>query len=147
MNNHLSEDQLTECLVRPPASGELHHIAECAECRAELERFDKTMSVFRSALRERVDVQVVFRPPAIPHTPKCAWALVAVSAMVFLMLPFFAHNIEPQRIVETGPAPMSPEELMNAVNLHISRTVPAPMERMMTVISQDESLTPSGGVQ
>jgi hypothetical protein len=36
---------------------------------------------------------------------------------------------------------------MDAVNLHLSRTVPAPMERMLIVIPDDESITQSGGTK
>lgn len=155
-NNHLSEDQFAECLAGQATSAERKHIAECAECAAELERFSRTMSVFRNAIRDRIDARTALRAPAIPpfairpataRIPKWGWALAAAAAVVFVMVPFLRQKNEPPRVSEKAPAPMSPDALMNAVNLHLSRTVPAPMERMLTVIPNDESVNQSGGVQ
>jgi anti-sigma factor RsiW len=155
-NNHLSEDQFAECLAGQATIAERKHIAECAECTAELVRFGRTMSVFRNAIRDRIDARAALQSPAIPpfpirpaaaRIPTWGWALAAAAAVVFVMVPLLTNKNEPPQVTPKAPAPMSPDALMNAVNLHLSRTVPAPMERMMTVIPNDESVNQSGGVQ
>jgi len=42
---------------------------------------------------------------------------------------------------------MSPAEVMERMNRHLSRTVPAPMEPMMSLISNDQFANERGGVQ
>ena len=159
-NNHLSEDQFAECMIDvdgQATSAARKHIAGCAECAAELERFGRTVSVFRDAIRNRIDARVASHTPGIIPAfavrPAPAnyltrhWAWVSAAAFVFVMVPFLTDKDRAQQVIENAQAPISPDALMNAVNLHLSRTVPAPMERMMTVIPNDESVNQSGGVQ
>ena len=155
MSNHLSQDQFAKCLIGRPASAELQHIMECAECSAELDRFGNTMSSFRNAIRERIDDRVTGMPgvppfsmrPAAAGIPMWRWALVAAGAVVLAIVPFITKEKEPQIVIEEESPPQTPDAVMNAVNLHLSRTIPAPMERIMTVIPNDESIEQSGGVQ
>ena len=156
MSNHLSQDQFAKCFVGRSTSAELRHMMECPECSAELDRFGHTISLFRSAIRDRIDAQVAAQAPGVPQLsirpaaagiPKWHWALVAPAVAVLVMVPLLTSNKEPQEVIEKGLAETSPDALMDAVNLHLSRTVPAPMERVMALIPSDESITESGGVQ
>jgi len=166
MSKHLSPDQFAKCLAGRPTAAELQHAAECAECSARLDRFTNTMSLFRNALQGRIDDRIDGRvathtprlhplptPPASERVPLWRWALVAVAAVVLVVGPFLTHKKEAQEVSEKTSlqileAPKSSAEaLMNAVNLHLSRTVPEPMERMMTVIPNDESTNEPGGSQ
>ena len=160
--NHLSRDQLAKCLIDQPSRTELQHIAECAACRGELSRFRNAVSLFRNAIRDRVDARVAWRAPRLaripnqpltPVVPLWRWALVVVAAVVLVVVPLLKMKKAPQD-VESTSIPMhpntletNPDALMNAVNLHLSRTVPAPMERMILAIPEDESKNESGGVQ
>ena len=157
MSKHLSEDQFAKCLVGQSTSAELQHIRECPECSAELEGFAKTISVFRSAVRNRIDDRIALHPSAVtplrwmrpvePGIPKWRWALVAAAVVAAVVLPFF---ITQNKLREAGgqlSTKTNPDAIMKRVNLHLSRTVPAPMEPLLLVIPNDESITESGGVQ
>ena len=154
MSNHLSEDQFAKCIVGRSTNAELQHIRECPECSAELERFGNTLSLFRGALRQRIDDRVARHPldvtpvrHAEPGISKWRWALLAAALVVAVVLPFFiSPNITPKN-GEQVPAPINPNALMDRVNLHLSRTVPAPMEPIMSLIPSEELVRKSGGVQ
>src|SRR5438128_966622 len=156
VSKHLSQDQFAKCLVGQSTSAELQHITECAECSAGLERFDNTMSLFRDARRDQIDARVASQAPRVSRlplrhpnasgAPKWRWALAAAAVVVLVTVPFLTREKEPQAVVEKAPPQMDPDALMNAVNLHLSRTVPAPMERMISLMPSDESTNKSGGV-
>jgi hypothetical protein len=74
------------------------------------------------------------------------WALVAAGAVVLIAAPFVTMKKERQEVIKTS-SETNADALMNAVNIHLSRTVPAPMERMISLIPNDDSTTESGGVQ
>lgn len=152
MNNHLSQDQFAKCAAGRPARAELEHLSECLECRAELERFGKALSLFRSAIRRRIDDRVAVHAPDVTLKPAeggistWRWAWVAV-AVVLAVLPFFMSQNEPQEDVEQAATEISPDALMDRVNLHLSRTVPAPMEPVMSLIPSEQLIRKSGGLQ
>jgi hypothetical protein len=152
MSKHLSENQFAKYVVGRDTGADRQHILECAECRAELDRFSNTLSMFRTAIRDRIDDRVVQCPGISPlpvrtrAIPKWCWALVA-TLLVLVTLPFVTHDYTPKRVVENVSTETGADELMNAVNLHLSRTVAAPMEPMLALIPNDEYTTESGGVQ
>jgi hypothetical protein len=154
MNNHLSHDQFAKCVVGQSTSAERQHLTECAACSAELERFGNTLSIFRTALRDRVDAQpaskITAPSPVLPQSPRgfwmLRWAFIAAAVLVFVSMPLLKRQ-EPKPVIENALTDADANALMDAVNLHLSRTVPAPMERMLIVIPDDEYKTQSGGTQ
>lgn len=151
MSDHLSPDRFAKCFVEGPTSLDLQHITECTECRAGLERFGRTVSSFRSSIRERVDAQVAsdasqFTPlstgPEVIAVPKWRWVLTAAAVVIFVLVPVLTRETTPLEVgVRTDP-----DTLMDAINLHLSRAVPAPMEPMLAIIPGPEA-TESGGVR
>jgi hypothetical protein len=153
MSNHLSQNHFAQCLAGRFTRAELKHITDCAECNAELERFGNTMALFRNAIRERIENRSVSEPgparfsvPTTTRLPMWRWALVAAGAVVLIVAPFVTMKKERQEVIKAS-SETNADALMNAVNLHLSRTVPAPMERMISLIPNDDSTTESGGVQ
>jgi hypothetical protein len=51
-------------------------------------------------------------------------------------------DVSEQVFTETNP-----DAVMDRVNRHLSRTVPAPMEPMMSLIPREELISKPGGVQ
>ena len=154
MSNHLSEDQFARCAAGRPAREDLQHIRACAECGAELERFANKLSLFRSAIRHRIDDRVVLYPtgvtslrPAHPRIPKWSWALVGTAFLVLVMFPFFVSEIRPPDAGERTSSEANPDAVMDRVNRHLSRIVPAPMEPVMLLIPSEEFVSNPGGVQ
>jgi anti-sigma factor RsiW len=156
MSNHLSEDQFTKCIAGQPSDAELQHIRGCPECSAELEHFDNTLSLFRSTLRNRIDDRVALQGsaltpfairPAETGMPRWRWAVVAAALVVSVTLPFFISKPASQESSQAVSIETDADALMNAVNLRLSRVVPAPMEPMWSLLPNDESIAQSGGVQ
>src|SRR5262245_19398041 len=110
MNKHLSKEQFETCQLGGAGQQELEHLSECAECRAELEHLAKLLSLFRSAIRHRVDDQIAaqvsevipsFPPSAIP---RWCWALVATGFFAVVVSPFFISEIKPPQQSEPETA-------------------------------------------
>jgi anti-sigma factor RsiW len=154
MSNHLSQRELAKCIVGRPARAELQHIGECPECGAELDRLRNTLTVFRNAVRHRIDERVASQPPLVvplrvaeAGVSTWRWTLVAAAMVMAIVLPFFINTNQPQETADPAAIETNPDAIMNRVNLHLSRTVPAPMEPMMTLIPREELMSKPGGVQ
>lgn len=144
MSKHLTEDQFANSIVGQSTFEERKHLAECAECGADLDRFQGTISVFRSAVRHGVDRRIALQPGLLIHDPKWRWALVAATALVLAIIPFAGTNrvAPPKTQVETDA-----DALMRTIDLQLSRTIPTPMEPVIALLPVDEIQTTSGGVQ
>lgn len=153
MSNHLTQEQFARCFVEGASGTAWEHLAECAACQAELDRFGNTVSSLRRAIHSRVDDRVASSAPnvtAIPRPepvrrPRRAWAAAMAASLILGTLPFLMQK--PQEDAQSPVAEASPEALMNAVNLHLSRTMPSPMEPILSLIPRDIYLTELGGVQ
>ena len=152
MKPHLSQEQFARCFLGTAASEERSHLLDCGECRQELVSFATSVASLRSAIRGRVDAhdgahtatQPVFSP-GFDRMPQARWALASVAILLIGMLPLLTTL--PARNVHSAPVATSPEALMNAINVHLSRTVPSPMEPMMSLVPGDKVLIVIGGIQ
>jgi hypothetical protein len=149
MINHLSEDQFEACVLGRAGQPELAHINECPECQAEFEHFRKALSMFRSVVWDLADTQVALQSSEVtaslspPPISTWRWALVVTAFVVAVMIPILASQTNPPK-----PAPqMSPEAVMDRLNQHLARRVPAPMEPMMSLISTEPIAAKPGAVQ
>jgi len=137
MSRHLSEDQIARCIVSQATNGELQHARECPECRSELNRFGEAVSLFQNAVREQIEDRMALGPSIAVSKPSGAglqgqrWVLVAAAAAVLLLLPFLRTGNKPEEFPEAMSTETDPGVVMNRVNLHLARTVPAPMEPLM----------------
>ena len=155
MSNHLSQDQLAQCFIGRRTSAELQHILECSECSAELERFGATLSLFRSAIKDRIHERLALQTSAVTEPSfnhagggisKWRWAFGAAAVVVFGTLPFFVTESRPTANHGQVSIESSPDAIMDAMNRHLSRVVPAPMEPMMSLIPNDY-LVKLGGIR
>ena len=154
MNEHLSSEQLARCFVGGATNEERHHIRECPQCCTELERFDDVVGFFRRAVRAQVEHRTALRPSsamAFPSmedaTRKPAWrpAMATAAAVLLGVLPLLMTETKlPDMTTKPSTQESDAYALMEAVNIHLLRTLPAPMERVMTLLPQEES-TESGG--
>lgn len=153
MSKHLTEDQIARCFAGQSTNDERQHIQQCAACGVELDCLASSISLFRNAVRDRIDARVALHAPAIvfedqprvPAAPIWKWAMVTVVAVILVALPFFITR--PQQFVDKASAPADPDILMREINVHLSRTMPAPMEPILTLIPDSESISRVGGVQ
>lgn len=59
--NHLSSQQISECLMGAAAPEHMAHARECGACRAELERLETALARFRSSVRQWSGAPEVFQ--------------------------------------------------------------------------------------
>ena len=150
MNPHLSQEQFARCFVGATASEELRHVAACSTCRLELEDFGKTVSSLRHEIRGRVDAHLELQPfvPREPQPlPMTRWALVAAVVLLLGMAPFLTTYPVKESRRNSVSSPEASEVLMESINAHLSRTVPSPMEPMMSLLPGDEIEIVWGGIQ
>jgi len=163
MSNHLSEDQFAKCIAGSAGVPELEHISGCRQCSAELERFRNTLGVFRNIVRSRIDARIASHPAGVTRAGTAlsgfaswrpAWLAAAVVALIIPL--FINSNIgnignignKPQQSAPQPGPEMSADAIMQRVNFHLSRTVPAPMEPIMPPMPEAERFQiKSGGVQ
>jgi anti-sigma factor RsiW len=149
MSDHLSPEQFARCFVEAPTNEERQHLVECAACSAEFNAFGNSVSSLRLAIRGQVDARVESKPaaaipvairPVTQGMRKLRWALATAAVLLIGIVPLVTSR-KPEPVTQQIPATTSPDDLMNAINAHLSRTVPAPMEPMMSLIPSDESST------
>ena len=154
MSKHLSEDQIAELYLEQSDASTLQHIRTCSQCAGELERFEQTVNAFRQSIHSRIDEHSAAHPPsAIPISARPAagiltwrWALAAAAAFV-LVIPFVTHEIQPQEVADKSLSESDADALMKSVNLHLSRTMPAPMEPILVLLPGEQVITESGGLK
>jgi hypothetical protein len=155
MSKHLSEDQIAELCLERASAPSLQHIRTCSQCAGELERFEQTVNAFRQSIHSRIDEHSAAHPPsAIPISAQPAaagiltwrWVLAAAAAFV-LVIPFVTHEIQPQEVADKSLSEDDADALMKSVNLHLSRTMPAPMEPILVLLPGEQVITESGGLK
>ena len=153
MSNHLSQDEFEKCVLGRPGQAELDHLTGCPECRAELEQFRKALSLFRSAIHDLADDRsplqasdVTTFVPAATGAPRWRWALLAAGCVALIIFTIFISDKRPPVPAEQ-PSAESPEAIMERLNRHLSRTVPAPMEPVMSLIPSEEFISTPGRIQ
>ncbi len=153
MSRHPLEEHFAECFVNSSVTPEqLHHIRQCLKCREELQQFEGMIALLRDTVRTGVDERLCERPsqlgrpaPAVrrlEHTPGLVWkwALAAAVVVSIGMLPLVFQSWQGRQ----GRRPASPglnsdqdaAALMESINIHVSRDLPAPMEPLMLVVRQ-----------
>ena len=155
MSDHLSPAQFAACIVHGPAAEELKHINACPKCGAALEEFRAAMASFRTAVRDCVDARMdtvttegsssdAARQPI--GAPRSSWILAAAAVVLVIGLPVLISKQLPQPST-TILRQTDPDTLMDAIDLHLLRTVPAPMEPMLGLLPEAGFKTDFGGVQ
>ena len=154
MSNHLSQDQLSMCILGRSTPEEQRHARECPECSRELARFHDPVSTFRTVMQDWSDRETVPRLADVSvfltrarrfANPFWRWVPAGLAIIVLTAIPVYIQ----QRKLQTELEESTREDvlLMDAVNAHLSRTIPAPMEPIMALVPQQESTTQSGGIQ
>jgi hypothetical protein len=156
MSDHLTPDEFAKCFVNGAEGPELQHIKDCPRCSDELDRFGSAVASFRSAVRGRIDVHVGSDVTEVAAFPACApaiwaprfrWVLAAAVVVVLGLIPVLTIRTQPENPIDRTSAETDSDALMGAINLHLLRTVPAPMEPMLSLVPSTEANTELGGVR
>ena len=169
MMNHLSQDQISRLILGKSSPEELQHSRECPQCAGDAARFQESVATFRESFqnwsqRERVPLReevstFLVRPR---HAPGHPWAWVAAGIATVMLASLPLYKLEESRLrssegskvnlFSSGPALAQSRtaedvRLIEAVNRHLSHTLPGPMEPLMALISNSESNAFSGETQ
>jgi hypothetical protein len=157
MNNHLSQDQISMCILGRATPEEQQHGRECRECSAELARFQEPISTFRSVMQDWSDrenvprfaqISIFLSKPRRLAGPVWGW-VSATMALVIVVLTAVPIYVQQSRLQQTQAeeAARRDAQLIEAVNAHLSRTLPAPMEPILALVPDQESIIQPGGIQ
>ena len=155
MTPHLSQDQLSMCILGRSTPEELQHGRQCPQCQAQLERFREPVTTFRAAMQDWSDRESVPRLAEISwilakprrfSDPIWHWAPVAVAVMLLSGIPIYQQQ---QKLFQAEVVEATNRDimLMDAINMHLSRPLPAPMEPLMALIPEEKTVIKSGGIK
>jgi hypothetical protein len=150
MNNHLSEEQFARCFVEGATGEALHHLLQCPECTAKLDGFRHTISSLRQSLRatvsERWDSVPFISQTQAERLPRLQFAVTIAAVLVLGAAPLLTNRVE-WKAMRATQEPVSAEALMEAIDIHLSRTIPSPMEPIISLVPNDEFKSNSGAIQ
>jgi anti-sigma factor RsiW len=147
--NHLSSWEQEEYVLTQGTDQQapqmIRHLAECAECRAAVERLVHGVGIFRSAavewssqcLATRAQQPYVVSMRRLPVVA-IRWALAAAIPLVLLALVLFSLHV-PAPHVSHPAQQMSDDALLEQVDEQVSVTVPSSMESLTHLVSTQSS--------
>jgi predicted anti-sigma-YlaC factor YlaD len=144
MIEHLSADQISQWIVGDRPLELQEHVAECAECRAELGQLESALAQFRTAMREPAG----FVPPPAWRQPEprpalwFSWprlVLTATALLVLVAVPVTWRVRNHERAREQ--AALADSRLLESVDAAISQAVPHPMEPLVSLATWNSSST------
>jgi hypothetical protein len=132
MNNHLSSEQISSWMIGERSPEAQKHAGMCPECRAELDRLQDALSSFRSSVLQWVDVQT----PALNtarglRSHSLHWVLATATVVLLAVILIYKNISDRQREAEAVQDAL----LLEEVNVHLSRGVPAALEPFMELMS------------
>jgi anti-sigma factor RsiW len=151
MTRHLSSVEISEWVAGARSRRSEDHLHECAECRGELARLQETLSDFRASVREwsaqgaaapilkvRDRTSAASVVPGFKELhrayfpPRLRWALIAAAIVLLAVIPIYRAN----RLQPTPDSSLDDAVLLEQIDEGVSRSVPAPMEPLTTLVSE-----------
>jgi hypothetical protein len=138
MIDHLSSEQVSRFIAGDGTAEETKHASGCAACATEIERLREVFSVFHDSAQEWMQQSGGSHLPSPTRAgdePRrfslypLRWAF-ALALAVLVAIPIYKTVTEP-RADDANDA-----QLLEEINAHLSRTVPAPMEPLMELLSE-----------
>jgi len=127
---------------------QLRHLAECAACRAEVARLERSVAIFRNAAVEWSSECLATRPQQLQSFPlrklpiaAMRWAFAAVVPLVLLLLallPLHLFHLSSAR-VDHPVAQISDDALLEQVDEQVSVAVPSSMESLTHLVSTESN--------
>jgi len=145
---HLSSDEITAYLIGDRTPGQQQHVRECAECRTEIERLERPLAWFGSAVKRWSDQQAESwsgsrRPDQSLHAGS-RWRSLrlpsAIAAMVLFALavvPIY-RSLQPDRASAPRTIVVPDSVLLEQVEAGIARAVPQPLEPLSRLMNGEE---------
>jgi cytochrome bd-type quinol oxidase subunit 2 len=140
MIEHLSAEQISQWMMGERTPQLEEHVAECPECRSELEQLETALVQFRSAVRAagHSASPPVWRATA-SHGPWFSWprlVLAAAALLILVALPLTWRARVQERAAE---AALADSQLLERVDSAVSQAVPEPMEPLVNLVTWNAS--------
>ena len=145
-NRHVSSRELSEWILGQASEATRSHVRVCERCQNEAERMRDSLAVFGEAVREwsAARLNPGFRLIA-PHAERSrdgrmllGWTAVAVVIAICFVAILLIPRASKHPAGSSGPG-ITDTVLLQQVDKEVSRTVPAPMEPLMRLVSWDDS--------
>jgi len=132
---HLSAEQISQWTIGERTPQLERHVAECGQCRAELERLETTLAQFRGAVRDWSAADPPAWRQSVSHSARFSWPRLVVAAAALSILaavPVYWRAHARERAAEAARADA---QLLEQVDSAISRAVPEPMEPLVNLVT------------
>ena len=145
---HLSSDEITAYLIGDRAPEQQQHVRECAECRTEIERLERPLAWFGSAVKQWSDQQAESwsgsrRPDqSLPggsrrRSLRLPSAIAATVLFALAAVPIY-RSIQKGRAPESHAIVVPDAVLLEQVEAGIARAVPPPLEPLSRLMNGEE---------
>lgn len=148
MSGHLSSVEISEWLAGILGPDEERHLAECADCAAELERAHEPLARFGAATRAWCAAETPApRPEPMASQASRRRRLTAMrialvaAAVLMIAAPVYRHH---QRTIEMA---RQDEVLLEEVHAEVSQSVPEPMQPLEKLVAWNSPSGQSGSSQ
>jgi hypothetical protein len=126
MTEHLDNERISRNLLGAPDDADREHLAVCAECRSEVEGFERALRGMRGAVREWSDAE--YASPGAPRPRLIARPVLTVAWSMAVLLAVILMRPIPQAPPVISAAD---SELMDQVRADLARPVPMGMEALL----------------
>jgi hypothetical protein len=142
VKGHLSAEEVDGYVMGERNREVEEHLRDCRVCADEVQRVTEPFQLFGSAVRslgeETAPLRHLFQSPV--ETSPSQWrfrriTLMAVAFSMMIAVPVYRHEMNRQAAV----AATQDEILLRQVESGLSRSVPAPMEPLAKLMSNDVS--------
>lgn len=148
MIEHLSAEQISQWIVGERPLDLREHMAECAECRAELTQLENALSQFRTAMREQTSFaapppwrQAESRPAPWFSWPRLVLTTTALLVVVAVPVTWRVRVHEQALRQQAAQTALADSQLLESVDAEISQAVPEPMQPLVTLATWNSSST------
>jgi hypothetical protein len=140
VNQHLSDQEIDGWVIGERSPRVEIHLQSCQDCAVRVAQAAEPLTLFRGAVRSWGEEQMNPLPAVRLHAPATRWrwqiALAIATLCLLLAVPFFRHR---QVTREAALTKAQDELLLQEVEQELSRKVPAPMEPLAKLMTNDLS--------
>jgi len=142
MSGHLSSQRISLWMLGERDARDERHVGECAQCAAEVARFEAALGQFRGSLRVWSSRQEHRKAAAHWAAPAGFWnwggRLAAVAAVLLLaiLVPQYKGPRQPKAATVIAQADV---QWLNDVDSGVSRAAPQAMEPLLKLVAWDTS--------
>lgn len=152
MNDHLSEEQLTEWMLGVHDEAASQHIEICSACRADVNRVESAVSRFRESIHAAARKDDAYwmrqmagiRTSLAKNRPSLRWALVLGIAVILFVVTMVTRTPRPSR--QPG-ADDADEALLLEIRADVNRQYPSALAPAALLAQERNQILARNNVQ